>query len=126
MRESIPPLRKHQETTMNDQRELQTECVPLIPKAAERAEQLENVAGQAFCRLTALAGMLTRLQELARARDAKAVEAVVPDAKAACRDAEILLRYFDSRQLDAVRVGANRTSRPRTRAWRGGGMADGA
>ena len=102
------------------------DCVPLIAREAEGAEQLENAASQAFCRLTALAGMLTRLQELARARDAKAVEAVVPDAKAACRDAEILLRYFDSRQLDAVRVAANRTSRPRTRAWRGGGMADGA
>ena len=101
------------------------DCVPRIARAAEESEQLENVAGQAFCRLTALAGMLARLQELARSRDPEAVKAAVPDALKACRDAEVLLRYFDSRHWDSVRAAANGTNRARPRAWLGGAMAGG-
>jgi hypothetical protein len=99
------------------------DCVPLTAKGAEGAEQLENAAGQAFCRLTALAGMLARLQELARSRDPEAVEGAAPDAMTMGGDAETLLRYFDSRPWDSVRVAANGTSRPRPRACLGSGVA---
>jgi hypothetical protein len=87
---------------MDDRHNLDADCVPLIARAAEGAEQLENVAGQAFCQMTALAGMLARVQELARSYDPEPVEAAAPDALTLCRDAEILLRYFDSRQWDSV------------------------
>ena len=89
---------------------------PIITRATERAEQLEHVAGQTFCRLTALAGMLARLKELARSRDPEAAEAVPPDPATVGRDAEILLRYFDSRPSDSVGVAANGTKRERPRA----------
>ena len=110
---------------MHDRHNPDADCVPLIARAAEGAEQLEDVAGQAFCRLTALAGMLARMEELARSRAPEAVEAAVPDAMTVCRDAEILLRYFDSRPWDSVRVAASGTSRARPRARLGGGMAHG-
>jgi hypothetical protein len=87
---------------MDDRHNLDADCVPLIARAAEGAEQLENVAGQTFCQLTALAGMLARVQELARSHDPEAVEAAATDAMTLCRNAEILLRYFDSRQWDSV------------------------
>ena len=87
---------------MDDRHNLDVDCVPLIARAAEGAEQLENVAGQAFCQLTALAGMLARVQELARSHDPEAVEAAAPDDLTLCCEAEILLRYFDSRQWDSV------------------------
>jgi hypothetical protein len=99
--------------------------VPLIARAAVGAEQQENVAGHAFCRLTALVGMLARLQDLVKSRDPVAVEAATPDAMTMCRDAGILLRQFDPRQRDSVPVAANGTSRARPRAWLGGGMAGG-
>ena len=110
---------------MDDRHNLDADCVPLIARAAEGAEQLENVAGQAFCQLTALAGMLARVQELARSHDPEAVEAAAPDPTAMGRDAETLPRYFDSRPWDSVRVAANGTSRARPRAWLRGGMTGG-
>ena len=85
---------------MDDRHNLDADCVPLIARAAEGAEQLENLAGQAFCQLTVLAGMLARVQELARSHDLDAVEAAAPDSMILCRDAENLLRYFDWRQWD--------------------------
>ena len=87
---------------MDDRHNLDADCVPPVAWAPEGAEQLENIAGQAFCQLTALAGMLARAQELARSHDPEAVEAAVPDNMTLCRDAEILLRYFDSRQWGSV------------------------
>jgi hypothetical protein len=110
---------------MADRHNPDADCVPLIAKEVEGSEQLENAAGQAFCRLTALAGMLARLQELARSRDPEAVEAAVPDAMTVCRDAQNLLRYFDSRQWDPVRVAVNGTSRARPLAWQDSAIAVG-
>ena len=108
---------------MDNEHNPDADSVPLTARAAEGAEQLENAAGQAFCRLTALAGMLARLQELVRSRDPEAVDAAAPDPTAMGRDAETLLRYFDSRPWDSVRVAANGTNRVRPRAWLSGGMA---
>jgi hypothetical protein len=110
---------------MQDRHNPEADRVPLIAREAEGSEQLENAAGQAFCRLTALAGMLARLQELARSRDPEAVEAAVPDAMTVCRDAQNLLRYFDSRQWDPVRVAANGMRRVQPRAWQDSGVAVG-
>jgi hypothetical protein len=97
----------------------------LIAKAAKGVERLEDVASQAFCRLAALTGMLARLEELARSRDPEAVEAAVLDAATVRREAEVLLRYLDSRQWDSLRGAANGTNRARPRASLHGAMADG-
>jgi hypothetical protein len=97
----------------------------LIALAAEGVEQLENVASQAFCRLTALAGILSRLEEFARSNEPEAVDAALLDAATVCREAEVLLRYLDSRQWDSVRVAVNGTDQPRSPAWLGGGMTSG-
>jgi hypothetical protein len=110
---------------MDDPHNPVTDCEPLITRATERAEQLEHVAGQAFCRLTALAGMLARLKELARSRDPEAAEVVPPDPATVGRDAEILLRYFDSRPWGSVGVAANGTKRERPRASLHGGKEGG-
>jgi hypothetical protein len=101
---------------MDDPHNQGTDCEPLIARATERAELLEHVAGQTFCRLTALAGMLARLKELARSRDPEAAEAMPPDPATIGRDAEILLRYFDSRPWDSVGVATNGARREQTRA----------
>src|SRR6516225_3048163 len=101
---------------MDNRRNPVTDCEPLITRATERAELLEHVAGQTFCRLTALAGMLARLKELARSRDPEAAEAVPPDPATVGRDAEILFRYFDSRPWDSVGVAANGPNMERPRA----------
>jgi len=72
-----------------------------------RSEQLENVAGQPFCRLTAVADMLALLHELGRSLDPVAVQAQVPPVTTVGRDAKSLLRYFDSLQSDSIRVVAH-------------------
>ena len=114
---------------MNDRHNPDADCVArartLIARAAKDVEQLEDVASQAFCRLTALTGKLARQEELARSCDPEAVEAAVLDAATVCREAEVLLRYLDSRQWTAVRVAANGRSRARRRARLGGGTARG-
>jgi hypothetical protein len=114
---------------MNHRHNPDAECVAqariLIAKAAKGVEQLENVAGQAFCRLTALTGLLARLEELARSRDPEAVEATVLDAATVCREAEILLRYLNSRKWGSVRVAANRRHRERPRVPLGEGLSAG-
>jgi hypothetical protein len=97
----------------------------LVARAAKSVEQLEDVAGQAFFRLTALTGMLGRMEELARSHDPEAVEAAALDAATVCREAEVLLRYVDSRQWTSVRVAGNGRRRARLRAWLGGGIAPG-
>ena len=110
---------------MQDRHNPEADRVPLIARESEGAEQLENAAGQAFCRLTALAGMLARLKELARSRDPEAAEVVPPDPATVGRDAEILLRYFDSRPWGSVGVAANGTKRERPRASLHGGKEGG-
>ena len=92
----------------------------LVARAAKGVEQLEDVAGQAFFRLTALTGMLGRMEELARSHDPEAVEAAALDAATVCREAEVLLRYVDSGQWTSVRAAANGTSRARPRPRLGG------
>jgi hypothetical protein len=110
---------------MKDRHKPNADRVPLIAGSTEGAEQQERVAGQAFCRLTALTGMLARLKELARSRDPEAVEALPPDAGSASCDDDTLFRYFDSRPWDSVRVAANGTSRARQPVTLHSGMADG-
>jgi len=114
---------------MNDRHNLDADCVArarnLMARAAKGVEQLENVASQAFHRLTALAGLLARLEELARSRDPEATEAAVLDAATVCREAEALLRELDSRQWGPVRVAANGTNRARSRARLEGSLAGG-
>lgn len=114
---------------MDDRHDSDADCVArartLIARAAKSVEQMEDVAGQAFCRLAALMGMLARLEELARSRDPEAVEAAVLDAETVCREAKVLLHYLDSRQWNSVPVAANGRSRARPRAWLGDGMARG-
>jgi hypothetical protein len=98
----------------------------LITRAALGVEQLEKVAGQAFCRLTALMGMLARLEDLAQSCDPEDVEAALLDTATVCREAEILLRYLlDARQWESVRVAVNGGDRPRSPAWLSGSLATG-
>ena len=97
----------------------------LVARAAKGVEQLEDVAGQAFFRLTALTGMLGRMEELARSHDPEAVEAAALDAATVCREAEVLLRYVDSRQWTSVRVSGNAIRRAGPRPRLGGGVARG-
>jgi hypothetical protein len=114
---------------MNDRHNPDAECVALarnlIARAALGVEQLENVASQAFCRLTALMSILARLEELARSRDPEDVEAALLDAATVCREAEVLLRYLDRRHGDSVRVAVPGRDRPRSPAWLGGSLATG-
>jgi hypothetical protein len=110
---------------MKNRHKPDADCVPLIAGAAEGTQQLERVAGQAFCRLTALTGMLARLKELARSRDPEVVEAVPPEPRSASCDEDTLFRYFDPRPWDSVRVAANGTSPARQRISLHSGMADG-
>jgi hypothetical protein len=66
----------------------------LLTAAGEGVRRLEDAAHQAFCRLTALAGMLARLEELAGSHEPGATEAAALDAATVCREAEILLGYI--------------------------------
>ncbi|HEY7159190.1 MAG TPA: BON domain-containing protein [Gemmataceae bacterium] len=52
----------------------------LLAEASEEVDRLENVAGQAFRRLTALTGMLARLERLAVSHQPEAVETAALDA----------------------------------------------
>ena len=68
----------------------------LLTSAAEGVRRLEGAAQQAFYRLAALAGMLTRLERLAGSHQPEAAEAAALDAATVCREAEILLSYIRS------------------------------
>jgi hypothetical protein len=70
----------------------------LLEGAAQEVDRLEIVASQAFRRLTTLTGMLARLERLAVSRQPEAVESAALDAATVCREAEILLRYLNSRE----------------------------
>jgi hypothetical protein len=88
--------------TMNAQRAPQADGVAqarnLLAEAAQEVDRLEIVAGQAFRRLTALTGMLARLERLAGSHEPKAVEAAAFDAATVCHEAEVLVRYINSRE----------------------------
>ena len=93
---------------MNNRHKSDADCVAqarnLIARAAKGVDHLENVAGLAFCRLTALGGMLARLEELATSRDPDAGDAAMLYAAAVCREAEVLLRYLDCRQWESIHI----------------------
>ncbi|HEY7423039.1 MAG TPA: hypothetical protein VH682_02245 [Gemmataceae bacterium] len=73
-----------------------TQARSLLAEAAQEVERLENVAGQAFCRLTALAGMLPQLERLVVSHKPEAAKAVTLDAATARREAQLLLRYINT------------------------------
>jgi hypothetical protein len=112
---------------MDDQHNPDAGCVAvaraLIAKAAKGVEQIEDIAGTAFCRLAALAGMLARLEKPAGSRDPDAVDAAEIDAVTLCREANDLLRYLDSYIWTSVRVAPIGRSRARPRAQLGGARA---
>jgi hypothetical protein len=112
---------------MNDRHGAVADCVTrarsLVARARRGVEQLESVAGQAFYRLTALAGLLTRLESLARSHEPEAIEAAVLDAATVCREAEVLLRYLDGLPWSSVRAYAVGRNRARSRLWLDGALA---
>jgi hypothetical protein len=114
---------------MDDRHNPDADCVArarsLIAQAAKGVEQLENVSGHAFCRLTALAGMLTRLEELARSSDPDAIDAALLDAATVCREAEVLLRYTDSLQMGSAQFATNGRARVWSPARLGSGLVSG-
>jgi hypothetical protein len=114
---------------MNDRHSSDADCVAqarnLIARAAKGVEQLENVAGLAFCRLTALGGMLARLEDLTRSQDPDAGDAVLLYAATLCREAEVLLRYLDSYPKDSVRAAANGRDRAGSPVRLAGSLASG-
>jgi hypothetical protein len=114
---------------MDHQSSSDADCVAqarnLIARAAKGVEKLENASSHAFCRLTALVGILTRLEEFARSSDPEIIDAALLDAATVCREAEVLLRYIDSLQMGPVQVVANRRAQARSPALLGGGLASG-
>ena len=83
------------------------------------------MSGHAFCRLTALAGILARLEEFARSPDPECIDAALFDAATVCREAEVLLRSIDSCQKSRAQVVAHRGTPARSMALLGGGVASG-
>jgi hypothetical protein len=68
----------------------------LLAAAAEGVKQLEDAAGDAFCRFFALTGLMARLEELAVSAEPDAAEAAALDADTVCRETKVLLRYIDA------------------------------
>jgi hypothetical protein len=97
----------------------------LIARAAKGVEQLENVSGHAFCRLTALVGILTRLEEFARSADPELIDAALLDTATVCREAEVLLRYIDSLQMGCAQFADNGRARMWSPARLSGSLACG-
>lgn len=64
----------------------------LLAAAANAVNQLEGAAGEAVCRLAALAGMLARIEKLVGSDEPYAAEAAALDAAMLCREARALLR----------------------------------
>ena len=58
--------------------------------------------------------MLARLEELAKSCDPDAGDAAMLYAAAVCREAEVLLRYLDSRQWESVHVATKGKDRERS------------
>jgi hypothetical protein len=112
---------------MDDRHNSDADCVArarsLIARVAKGVEQLEDVAGLAFCRLTALGGMMAQIEEQVRSPDPEAVDAGLLSAATVCREAETLLRYLDSVQWNSVRGAVNGKDRARSPAPLCGGVA---
>jgi hypothetical protein len=70
----------------------------LLAEAAQEVDRLEIEASQAFCQLTALTGMLARLERLAVSHEPEIVEVATLYAATICRQAEVLRRYINSRE----------------------------
>jgi hypothetical protein len=97
----------------------------LVTRAAFGVRQLEKMSGLALCQLTAITGMLARLEELAQSYHPDS-EAVLLDAATVCREAEILLRYLlDATKWEPVQPAVNGMDRPRSPAWVSGPLATG-
>jgi hypothetical protein len=75
-----------------------TQARNVLAEAAQEVERLEKVASQAFCRLTALAGMLPQLERVVVAHKPGAVKTMTLDAATARREAQLLLRYIHTSQ----------------------------
>ncbi|HEY7159498.1 MAG TPA: hypothetical protein VH575_36465 [Gemmataceae bacterium] len=105
---------------MDDRHNSDVDCVArarnLIARAARGIEQLEDVAGLTFCRLTALRGRMTQIEEQVLSPDADDVDAGLLSAATVSREAEILLRYLDSVQWNSVLVAVNGKDRARSPA----------
>jgi hypothetical protein len=119
-RRHVPSKETAQETTMDDRHNPDTDCVArarnLIARVTRGVEQLEDVAGLAVCRLTALGGRMGQIEEQVQSPDPDAVDAGLLSAATVCREAEILLRYLDSVQWNSVLVAANGKGRARSPA----------
>jgi hypothetical protein len=107
-RQRVPLKETAQETTMDNQHNLDTHCVArarsLIARVVRGVEQLEDVASLALRRQIALGGMMGQIEEQLRSPDPDAVDAGLLSAARVCREAEILLRYLDSVQWNSVRI----------------------
>ena len=68
----------------------------MLAVAEEGVRRLEDAAQQAFCRLAAVASILTRMEMLAGSHEPEAADAAALYAARVCREAEILLRYVRS------------------------------
>jgi len=114
---------------MNNRHNSDADCLArarnLIARAAKGVDQLELVADLAFFRLTALGGMLARLEELATSLDPDTGDSEMLYAAAVCREAEVLLRYLDSVQWNSVLVAANGKDRARSPVLQCDGVASG-
>jgi hypothetical protein len=119
-RQHVPPKETHQETTMDDRHNTDVDYVArarnLIARAARGVEHLEDMAGLAVCRLTALGERMAQIEEQVQSSDPDAVDAGLLSAATACREVEILLRYLDSVQWNSLLVAANGKDRARSPA----------
>lgn len=75
-----------------------TQARNLLAVAAQEVDRLEIKASEAFCRLTALAQMLARLERLAVSREPESDEAAALYAATICREVESFLRHINSRE----------------------------
>jgi hypothetical protein len=73
-----------------------TQARALLSAAAKGVERLETTASHAFCRLSALKGLLTRLEDLSESREPDAAEAAALYAATVCRETKALLHFIDS------------------------------
>ena len=110
---------------MDHQSSSDADCVAqarnLIARAAKGVEKLENASSHAFCRLTALVGILTRLEEFARSSDPELIDAALLDTATVFREAEVLLRNIDSLQIGCAQF----TDDGRARVWSPGQLGGG-
>jgi hypothetical protein len=96
---------------MDDRHNTDVDCVArarnLIARAARGVAQLEDVAGLAVCRLTALAARMSQIEDQVQSTDPDVVDAGLLSAATVCREAESLFRHLDSIQWSSVLVVAH-------------------